>query len=243
MPDQPTPTAPEQPGSEKPQRAKPGFISKELLEAIGLAEQCQREAAKDDTTAKLAERDWTSADQTSFTSHIQAARKLEQDILKARAGKGSQSEEETAAKKELQHALDPILKGARFTFPDDDAQRTAFGKNIANASGADLLRYATYASQQLTGTPPKIKLRGVIADEIRAVADLAAKYKDADWTHTQAVGDASELLAKLRALVEGDLQKERRNLQHAADLAWTHRDPVNAAQRKAFGLQADRPLV
>ncbi|MFN0079997.1 MAG: hypothetical protein ACKVY0_26320 [Prosthecobacter sp.] len=243
MPDQPTPPTPEQPGSDKPQRAKPGFISKDLLDAIDLAEQCQREAAKDDTAPALAERDWTPADQTTFTGHIQAAHKLEQDIHQARAGKGSQSDEETAAKKELQHALDPILKGARFTFPDDEAQRTAFGKGIANASGADLHRYATYASQQLTGTPPKIKLRGVIAAEIQAVADLAAKYKDADWAHTQAKGDASELLAKLRALVEGDLQTERRNLQHAADLAWTHRDPVNAVQRKAFGLQPDRPLV
>lgn len=66
-----------------------------------------------------------------------------------------------------------------------------------------------------SGTPPKIKLRG----------------------------DASELLDKLRALVEGALQKEHRNLQLVADLAWTHRDPVNATQLKAFGLQADRPLV
>jgi len=51
------------------------------------------------------------------------------------------------------------------------------------------------------------------------------------------------VLDQFRVLVDNELNPPRRDLQHAAEMAWPHRVETNAAQRNAFGLQADRPLV
>jgi len=160
-------------------------------------------------------------------------------------GKGTRSEEETTARTELLTALDPILKGARRAFPHSGAQRTAFGigQNLANADTTELLRVATYARDQLTGTPPKILLKGLLPAEITALATLVSKYDQANWARGQAQQAASQLLDQLRALTEHDISRLRRALQHAADMVWPHRLETHAAQRKAFGLQPDRPLA
>ncbi len=233
------------PVPQKPTRAKPGFISQSLIDAINLADGCHLEAAKPDLAPKLTERDWKAADQTKLGTALTQTDDLQTKIAAARAGKGTRTEEETKARSELLTALDPILKGARRTFANSDAQRAQFGigKNLANADTTELLRVATYTKEQLTGTPPKIVLKGVIAAEITAIATLVTKYAQANWAQGQAQQTASQLLDQLRALIDTELNPLRRDLQHAADMAWPHRVETNAAQRKAFGLQADRPLA
>ena len=244
MPDTPTP-APEQPDNGKSKRAKPGFISQSLVDAIGLAETCHQEAAKADVAAKLAERDWTAADQTQIGEFLEQSDTLQTQIASARAGKGSRTQEENEAREKLLTALDPILKGACRTFAGDVAQRAAFGigQNLSNADTAELIRVAKYARDQLTGTPSKIVLKGVIAAEITAIATQADAYDHANWAQAQAQQTASALLQDLRSLVEQEINPLRRDLQHAADMAYSHRIETNAAQRKAFGLQPDRPLA
>ncbi len=64
----------------------------------------------------------------------------------------------------------------------------------------------------------------------------------ADFAQSDAQQSASQTLSRLRAEIENPLNILRRDLQGAADQAFTHRDPTNAALRKAFGLQADRSL-
>jgi len=246
MPDTTTPATPA-PATEaaKATRAKAGFISKDLIEAIDLADDCHQEAAKPDTAPKLTERDWTAADQTQLGTLLTQCESLQTEIANARAAKGTRGEEETKARLEVLTALDPILKGARRTLVDSDAQRAAFGigANLSNADSGELIRVAKYARDQLTGTPPAIVLKGVIAAEITAIATLATKYGSADWAQSQAQQKATDLLLKLRALIEQKLNPHRRDLQHAADMAYPHRLETNAAQRKAFGLQPDRPLA
>lgn len=156
--------------------------------------------------------------------------------------------EEEAARKELHIALDPIIKGARRTYPDGAPERAAYGigKSLPNASTSDLLGYATYADSQLApganNAPPKAVLKVVLPAEVAAISALVTKYKDADWAQADAQKKASQLLAQLRVEVEDTLNPKRRDLQGAADQAYTDRDPLNAAQRQAFGLQASRPL-
>ena len=240
MPDAPTPPTPA-----KSTRAKSKFISKDLLEAINLADDCHLEAAKPDIAPALAARAWTAADQTKLGTALTQSDDFQSQIATARAGKGTRTEEETQARTDLLTDLDPILKGVRRTFPDSDAQRAAFGigQNLSNADTGELVRVAKYARDQLTGTPAKIVLKGVIAAEVAAIATLADKYEQADWAQSQAQQKASDLLLKLRALVETGINTLRRDLQHAADMAYPHRLETNAAQRKAFGLQPDRPLA
>ena len=245
MPDSPTPTVPTPPTNGKTPRAKSGFISRDLLDALSLADDCHLEAAKPDIAPALTLRAWTAADQTKLGGLLTQSDDFQNQIADARAGKGTGTEEETKARAELLTALDPILKGVRRTFANSDAERSAFGigQNLSNADTAELLRFAKYARDQLSGTPPKAVLKGVLATEIAAIATLADKYEAAGWAQGQAQQKASDLLLKLRALVENEMNPLRRDLQHAADMAYPHRIETNAAQRKAFGLQPDRPFV
>lgn len=244
MPDEPMP-APETSPASKPPRAKPGFISQSLENAINLADTCHQEAAKPEVAAKLAEREWTAADQTQLDGHLSQSEALQSQIAAARAGKGSRTQEESQARQALLTALDPILKGARRTFANDAAQRAAFGigQNLRNAATLELIRVAKYARDQLTGAPPQIILKGVIPAETAAIATLAGAYDQADWAQGQAQQNASALLQQLRTLVENHINPLRRELQLAADMAYPHHIETHAAQRKAFGLQADRPLA
>lgn len=238
------PSAPVLP-TPKPSRAKPGFISYSLIDAINLADACYQEAAKPEVAAKLAERDWSAADQNLFGSLLAQTDDLQTQIAAARAGKGTRTEEETQARIALLTALDPILKGARRTFANSDSQRSAFGigQNLSNADTTELLRVATYARDQLTGSPPAIVLKGVIAAEITVIATLVSQYDQANWAQGQAKQAASALLQELRSLIETKVNALRREVQFTADMAYPHRIETNSAQRKAFGLQPDRPLA
>lgn len=218
MPDNTTPATPTpEPSPDKPKRAKPGLISKATLDAIHAAEDYRDEAAKVENTAALAE-------------------------------KGSSSADEAEARTKLEQALTPIQIGAKRTFTDDPAQKKAFGigSGLTTQSIDDLIALAVYADSQLSskeGKPAKVKLKGVSAAEISAIAILAAKYGQADSQQSDAQKKAAELLLKLNDLVTNRLNPLRRDLQQAADMAWPHFIETNAVKRAAFGLQADRPLA
>lgn len=82
----------------------------------------------------------------------------------------------------------------------------------------------------------------MLASEIAEVSRLAVKYKDADWAQGDARTASAEVLAKLRQEIETVLNPLRRDCQGAADQAFTHRAPTNAAQRQVFGFQPDRAI-
>ena len=170
------------------------------------------------------------------------------DLRELRTGSRTRSEEEEQARTALLAALDPVIKGARRKYRDGSAERRAYGigARLSSASIRTLFDTAVYAHSQLApgegGAAPKDKLKGVLPTEIAAVSALAVKYKDADWAQADAQRSASETLSLLRQEIETVLNPLRRDLQGAADQAFTHRDPTNAAQRKAFGLQPNRSL-
>lgn len=243
----PAPSTPD-PTPAKKTRAARGFIDQGIEDDIKLASDCSLEAAKTDVATALAARSWTAADQTLLTASLARCEDFEEKIREARTGTGTRSTDEVNARKALIHALDPILKGARRTYPDGSAERKAYGigQKLSSDSTQDLLGFATYAASQLApgpgNTPPKDVLKGVLPAEITAISQLAADYKNADWAHGDAQTAATELLAQLQKEVSDVLNPLRRDLQGAADQAYTHRDPVNAAQRQAFGLQPDKPM-
>ena len=249
MPDTTTPTTPApEPTAEKPKRAKPGLISKAILDAIHNAEDYRDEAAKPENTAPLAEREWDAAQQADLSAHITSANSYVTQITAARAGKGSSTLDEAAARTKLERALTPIQIGARRTFTSDPAQKKAFGigSGLTTQSLDDLIALSVYADSQLSskeGQPAKVKLKGVSAAEISAIATLAAEYGQADTQQSDAQQKAAELLVRLNDLVTTKLNPLRRDLQQAADMAWPHYVETNAVKRAAFGLQADRPLA
>lgn len=246
LPPDPVP-APTNPPA-KPTRAKPGFIDRELQDAITLATDLHRKAEKAENVPILAQRAWDAAEQSRLGASLVRCDQLIDRLRVARTGKGARTKDEEAARKQLLEALDPILKGARRTFPEDSPERTAYGigEDLVNRSTVDLLRIAKYAFNQLisdTGyAAPKAVLKGVLTNEIVIVGALHGRYRQADWAQEDQEQNAEQILAELRHEVEDVLNLKRRDLQGAADQAWTHRNKLNAAQRKAFGLQPDRPL-
>ena len=233
----------------QPSRAKPGLIDRRLKEAIEFATTLHREAAKIDNAPILAGRDWGAAQQTAFGASIARCEEIVTDIRKARSGRGTRTREEQTARDQLIAALEPILTGARRTFPDGHPERAAYGigPGLSNASTFDLLSYAKYAFNQLiseTGyEPPKVVLKGVKLIDVVTLGALHARYRGADWAQRDAGLDSEQLTAALRTEVLEVLNVSRRDLQGAADQAWPHRDPLHGPLRKAFGLQPDRPYV
>lgn len=246
LPPDPVPATTNPPA--KPTRAKPGFIDRELQDAITLATELRRQAEKAENVEPLAQREWDAAELSRLGASLERCDQLIDRLRVARTGKGARTKEEEAARRQLLEALDPILKGARRTFAEDSPDRAAYGigETLANRSTVDLLRIAKYAFNQLisdTGyAPPKARLKGVQTNEIVIVGALHGRYRQADWAQEDHEQNAEQILAELRHEVEDVLNPKRRDLQGAADQAWTHRNKLNAAQRKAFGLQPDRPL-
>jgi len=243
------PTAPPSEPTPKPSRAKPGLIAQEHKDAIELATALHREAAKLDNAPILAGRDWGAAQQTALAASIDRCNEIVASIRKAKSGRATRTQEEQTARDQLIAALDPILTGVRRTYPDGHPERAAYGigPGLGNTSTFDLLSYAKYAFAQLiseTGyQPPKAVLKGVKIMDIVTLGALHDRYRGADWAQRDAGLDSEQLTATLRAEVRDVLNPARRDLQGAADQAWTHRDPLNAPLRKAFALQPDRPFV
>jgi hypothetical protein len=243
MPDSTTPAT-----SAASRRSKPGFIDQDLEDAVALAEACHREAAKPELIPRLTEREWLPEEQTALGASLARCRGFIERLQEIRTGSRTRTDEEEEARRALLTALDPIIKGARRKYRDGSAERRAYGigARLSSASAETLLRTALYAHAQLApgegGAAPKDKLKGVLASEIAEVSRLAGKYKDADWAQADAQTKASEVLARLRQEIETVLNPLRRDCQGAADQAFTHRDPTNAAQRQVFGLQPDRAL-
>ena len=230
-------------------RAARGLIDQGLEDDITLAEDCLQQSAKPEIAAALLIREWIPAEQSALVASAALCTDYKTRIKDLRTGKETRTDEEDDARAEILHALDPMLKGARRSHPDGSAERKAYGIGtaISSHSTSDLLALVLYVSDQLQAVPsgaaPEDKLKGVLPAEIAALALLHKKYKNADWAQGDAETQAAQLLAKLKTEISTILNPHRRDLQGAADQAYTHRDPVNAAQRKAFGLQADRPLV
>ena len=240
MPDTtPPPTPP------KKKRATPSDISKETEADIKLADKCAA-AAADGTMPLLIPREWTDQDQSRLRAAVEHANRIVRDLKNLRSTKKVRTTEEAAARTELLTALDPILAGAKRTFPDGHADRALFGvgQNLANETTARLYRLALDSSINLTAqgnTPAQYKLKGLLPAEITELSRLGNKYKDADFAQASALLNAAEHLDALNTHMTKILNPLRRELQLAADQQWPYRQKTNRAKRIAFGLPSDRP--
>lgn len=254
MPDQPpTPPPADTPEPDPKPRAKRADVSRATLDEISLADRCASAATEDDNLTVLLGRDWTAQEQTNLTAGVTVAEDLIRRIKAARAGKKSRTQSETSARIELIAALDPILTGAKRTFPDGAGERALFGvgENIVNLTTYDLWRLARDTHKNLTpgqtdtGTPAPAAytLKGVQPAEITRLGELAQKYKDADFAQADAGLTAAQLLDKLNKHMDETLNPLRRELQLTAEQAWPYRESTNRSKRMAFGLPPNRPMT
>ena len=246
---EPTPTTPT-PETEPPKkpRAKPAEISRETTAEIALADACFKAVARENNAAILAVREWTGEKQSSLGGHIAQAIEFIRLLKAARAGKKTRTKEETAAREELLAALEPILIGAKRTYADGAGERELFGvgKDLINATTAQIYQLALEAHKNLSPegvAPAKYKLAGVLPAEITALGQLGTKYQDADFAQLTALLDAASILDTLTQHVSENIAPLRRELQLAADQAWTYRKPENRVKRLAFGIPGGRPAT
>ncbi len=254
MPDQPsTPPPAATPAPDGKTRAKRAEVNRATLNDIFLADKCAKAAAEDENIATLSGRDWTAQEQAGLTAGVTLAEDLVRKIKAARAGKKTRTQTETAAREELLAALDPILTGAKRTFPDRAGERTLFGvgENIANSTTHSLWRLARDTHENLTPgegeagypSPANYTLKGVLPEEIDRLGDLAQKYKDADFAQAEANLTAAEHLDRLNQHMDKKLNPLRRELQLTAEQAWPYRESTNRSKRLAFGLPGNRPMT
>ncbi len=242
------PTLTPTPKAIKKARAKPGDASRETIADIALADICAGSTKVDNNMVALRDRDWGDADQTTYFIAPEEAKKLVRDVRNARAGKRSRGQEEKTAFTELLISLDPILAGAKRTFPEGAGERALFGvgENIANYTIARLYQLAVDTAKNLTpegATPAAYSLKGVKPEEIASITNLSEKYKDADFAQASALLDAAELLDLLNEHMDKTLNPHRRELQLAAEQAWPYRIATNRTKRMAFGLPPSRPMT
>lgn len=244
MPEDPTPA----PAPAKKKRAAKQPIARQTEADIRLAEACALAAADPENAGPLATRDWTADKQSALNNAVARSNQLAGQIIGARGKKRGITAEEETAREKLLAALDPIIAGAKRTYPgDDNPNRRLFGigLNLSTASTTLLYRLTGSIHSLLLpkGTPPKAdhKLAGVLSTEIEALAILTKDYKDADFAQATAQLDAGDLLTQLTLHLRETLNPLRRELQLAADQQWPWRNPANAPKRKAFGIPIDQP--
>lgn len=246
MPDDPTPAPTPAPAKKK--RAPKQEISRQTEADIRLAEACALAAAEPENAGPLLTREWTAEKQSALTNAAAFANQIASQIIASRGKSRVTTASERAARENLLAALDPIITGAKRTYPgDDNPNRRLFGigLNLAAASTTLLYRLAGSIHSLLVpkGTPPtpEHKLTGVLPTEIQALADLTKEYKDADFAQATAQLDAGDLLTQLTLHLRDTLNPLRRELQLTADQQWPWRNPAHAPKRKAFGLPIDQP--
>ena len=241
----PEPTPPTAPAKKK--RATPHDISRETEDDIALADQCAQAAAPIGIMALLTPRGWTDQEQSRLRGAVEQANTLVRQLRGLRSAKKTRTREEETARTELLTALDPILAGAKRTYPGDgDPNRALFGvgQNLVNESTSRLYRLTGETHQRLTATgnkPPEFTLKGVTPAEIAALAALTKKYKDADFAQATALLNAADVLDQLNTHVTDIMNPLRRDLQLTADQQWSYRNKDNRAKRLAFAIPADRP--
>ena len=245
MPDATPPTDPATPVKKK--RATPQTIARTIQAQIQLADTCARAAADPAIMAALADRDWTDQKQSTLRAAVGHALHLTGLLSGARGKKKTRTREEEAARLALLTALDPILIGARRTFPEPgDPNRALFGigQNLSTVSTTLLYRLAVDTYTRLTPQPSaaaEFTLLGVKPAEITVLQNLGNLYREADFAQTTAQLDAGDILDQLTAHLRTTINPLRRELQLAADQEWSWRIKQNRTKRLAFGIPADRP--
>lgn len=162
------------------------------------------------------------------------------------------TEEEITARHRLLNAISPIRTGAKRKYRGEGKQagRSAyFVGETTNVSLERLLFIANSILLKLTpqpnpaGTgilPPEDTLKGVTAADLTEIQQAHDAYIDKDSAQTLTHNEVGNLRQQVETLYD-QIRDQRIDLQLAADQAWPHTNPENAAIRRAFHIPESRP--
>lgn len=246
----PTPPAPEE-SAPATQRSR-SVINTKYLDEIELIRELVIQARLPECVAPLTERECLPAEIDTLE---ETARDLNATALKAvgrSAARKMDTEGEDQARQRLLDAITPIRTGAKRKYrgAGNEAGRSTYFVNESTSvslerllfiAGSILLKLAPQPDPSGTGTlPPEDTLKGVTASDIAELQQAHDAYIDTDSLQTTTNNEAGTLRQKLEALFV-EVRAQRIDLQLAADQAWPHTKPENAAIRRAFGIPENRP--
>jgi len=233
-------------------RRSPGPINAKYLDEITLVGKLVPQARLAENVAPLTLRDCTPADVTTLEK---SAADLNQAALLAvgrTAARKLDTQKEQTARTRLLAAIHPIRTGAKRSHrgTGHEAGRDAYFVNeptdvslerLLFIAGAILLKLTPQPNPSGTGTlPAEETLKGVTPENLTELAAARDAYIDKDAATTATANQASAHRQTAETLF-AQTRAQRIDLQLAADQAWPHTNPHNAAIRHAFLIPEDRP--
>jgi hypothetical protein len=229
-----------------------GPINAKYLDEITLVGKLVPVARLAENVALLTARGCTPADVTALEK---SAHDLNQAALLAvgrTASRKLDTQEEHTARTRLLAAIHPIRTGAKRSHRGNghEAGRDAYFVNeptdvslerLLFIAGSILLKLTPQPNPSGTGTlPAEETLKGVTPENLAELAAARDAYIDKDATTTATGHQAAAHRQNAEALF-AQTRAHRIDLQLAADQAWPHTNPANAATRHAFLIPENRP--
>lgn len=244
-----TPPAPAPaPAKTKPNRER-GIANRAYLDEIANSRKVAAAAVDSEHTGPLAA---AELDATIIANINSLADLIEKDLGKLtgeRAGKGTITDQEKAARDALLAVLQPIQTAAKRKF-SGETQTLREAYYISAGLSSSTLEEVITASRSVLArlsssdgkVPPQDVLPGITAaGRIKELADAITTYGGKNKAQSDKQEEAAKLLETIKTNVP-KLAKLRRQVQLAADQAWPWRTTGVATIRKAFLLSPDRPM-
>ena len=236
MPD-PTPTPAPQPAPKHSREVINQADLGTLKDSRGVA------LAAQDTNhvAKLTEKAVAVADVATLLADIDDAEtKKAPAVLTANSAKETATAHEETAKKALMVGLRDIQGAVKRKFETSDPSKlTAYF--IGKKNFGDDRQGLETDGQSMLDQAAGDALPGINAATITATTALLKAWITADDDQRKAGGAFGAARTAFKSALDS-IKQRTRNLQLAANSAWSHTDPANGATRRAFGLSPDRPL-
>ena len=131
-------------------------------------------------------------------------------------------------------------EATKTALPTGDPRRSAYCINKKNfGSDRDGLEQD---EDNITRLATADALPGLKPEKLAAAKTALTAWRTADQTQRKAVETQGKLVGQLEKKV-AEINAKRRQIQLAADTAWPHTDPDNAAVRRAFKIPARQPVA
>ncbi len=246
-----TPPAPvETPPAKKPRTRGP--INAKYLDEITLVGKLVPQARLPENVALLTARACTPADVIELETSASDLNKAALLAVGRTAARKLDTQEEQTARTRLLAAIHPIRTGAKRSHrgTGNEAGRDAYFVNeptdvslerLLFIADALLLKLTPQPDPSGTGTVPAEEiLKGVTTENLTELAAARDAYIDKDTART-ATGNQASAHRQTAETLFAQTRAQRIDLQLAADQAWPHTIPANAAIRHTFLIPEDRP--
>ncbi|TAL04910.1 MAG: hypothetical protein EPO07_04530 [Verrucomicrobia bacterium] len=221
-------------------RKSPGPINQALARELSRAEFVGLAAQNAAYATGIGNRDIDGDFVSAFLDDVDAARtKMGAAVNHTTAHRGATAAEKKAAK-QLEAGMREVQKAAKQKYARTNRIALAdyfIGKKL-NGSRSNLAQ----TSQTILGKVASDELPGITTAKVKALGAQRKSWLDASEAQVTAETAALDSRAELKTMIQS-IKDRKLAIQLAADAEYPHTDEANAATRKEFALQPDRPLV